>query len=409
MNRSLILLLFPILFANCSDNSEPEVPDPAATITEITESSILFGLNAIKTLSEDPELQNVNLVISPLSIEAALYMTLNGAEGNTESQMANALEFGNIVPNGHNQPFEELVQKLTEENETSTLKIANTVFYDGTGLNPNETFKNLLEIHYNADFTNADFRKASTVNFINDWVKAHTAGKIEKVIENIDSDEFMFLINTLYFKGDWAIGFLENQTSERDFKLSSGNIVKVDMMSSDDYRPVYLGTDYTAVDLPLKDSLFSMTFIQSNDPNEPSDFLNQFDLTELSNFYHNLYDEKLETQRVFLLIPKFETGSKLKLKDMLKKLGMVDAFNELTADFSDLGTGGGNLFLSRVLHDTYLKVDEKGIEGAAVTTVGVAVTSAPPTISFNRPFLFVLRHIETNAIIFIGYIEDPRE
>ena len=188
-----------------------------------------------------------------------------------------------------------------------------------------------------------------------------------------------------------------------------GEVVRTDFMSMDDSRFYQENEDYIGIDIPLKDSLYSMSFILPKTIPDPNKFIQQFQtLDELKSFYDGFYEGFTDRTRVFLRIPKFETKSKLNLTETLKSMGMVEAFQMGNADFTDFGTSWGNLFISRVLHDTYLRIDEKGVEGAAVSTVGVGVTSVPPTISFNRPFIYIIRHIETNAIIFIGNLYDPR-
>ena len=148
-----------------------------------------------------------------------------------------------------------------------------------------------------------------------------------------------------------------------------------------------------------------MTFIQPSDPDITiRDFAASFGQADLDD----LYESKLFTDRVLLYLPKFETGYKVNMNSTLKSLGMEIAFNPQLADLTRLGNAPeGNLYVSRVEHKTYLKIDEKGAEGAAVTSVGVGVTSVPPTLAFDRPFMFVLRDLRFNTIVFIGTIEDP--
>ncbi len=117
--------------------------------------------------------------------------------------------------------------------------------------------------------------------------------------------------------------------------------------------------------------------------------------------------EKAALNRLMLLLPKFEVNYKVQLNEALKSLGMEVAFNPFEANFGKLGESFGNLYLSRVEHKTFLKIDEKGAEGAAVTSVGIAVTSVPPSIRFNRPFVTVLMHKPTETIVFAGKVEDP--
>ena len=138
-----------------------------------------------------------------------------------------------------------------------------------------------------------------------------------------------------------------------------------------------------------------------------NEYLNQFSFSELANVYSTLVNDQLQESRIDLSLPKFELKFKKVISGDLQSMGMVRAFQEANAQLDNLGQAGGNLFISRVIHDTFLKIDEKGAEGAAVTAVGVGVESVPPPFVIDNPFIIVLRHIDTNVPIFIGKIMDP--
>jgi len=148
-----------------------------------------------------------------------------------------------------------------------------------------------------------------------------------------------------------------------------------------------------------------MTFIQPK--NSVAEFLDENTYHEISERYTKLVSDQLQESRLLLKLPKFEVKYKRELSTDLKAMGMPRAFDMNNAQFQKVGNAGGNIYLTRVIHDTFLKIDEKGAEGAAVTTVGFGVESVPPTIIFDRPFLLVLRHVETGIPIFIGKISDP--
>ena len=167
-------------------------------------------------------------------------------------------------------------------------------------------------------------------------------------------------------------------------------------MSKDFELDYFKGTDFEAVKLPFKDTSYAMHFILPN--NDVDDLIAELDfpvfLTSLNTNYRK--------QRIQLFLPKFETAYKINLNQALKSLGMDIAFDPYQADFSNLGEAAGNLFISRVEHKTFFEMDEKGVEGAAVTAVGIGVTSLPPQVRFDKPFLFVLYHHSSEIPIFIG-------
>jgi serpin B len=214
----------------------------------------------------------------------------------------------------------------------------------------------------------------------------------------------MFLINALYFLGDWEKGFPEEGTYDRNFTLSDGSKVPVPMMHVDEYLNFFIGNDLQAVDLGFGDSSVSMGGIQPMEESAPIDaFIRGLDKSRLID----LWNRDLYRSRLFLGLPKFEIAQDLNLNDALKALGMGIAFDPSRADLGRLGQAFGNLYISRVKHKTYLAIDETGAEGAAVTAVGVGVTSAPPTLFFDRPFFFVIRDLQFNSILFAGKVENP--
>lgn len=406
--KALVLLFALLMVSSCTD--EQEQPDPINIDTqEVLDAHLDFGLDIFTSIASQSAYDDENLVMSPLSIQAALYMTLAGAEGNTESEMAQLLALGDITPNDHNLAYQQLEQLLSESSDNTNLSLSNAMFYDIEKIQPADDFVDQLNGFYDAQISSQDFTDANTVDNINAWVEQATEGRIEKVLESIDPMEAMFIINALFMKGDWQKGFNPDLTTDRPFTYPDGQVKNVPTMSADDYYLYYQGQNYTAVDLPLKDSLFSATFILPGNQTPQQLLGNLFSNNNLQTALTDIYEGFSDPQRIQLMLPKFETGSKLKLKDLLISMGMLDAFDMNDANFSDIGSASGNIFLTRVLHDTYLKVDEKGLEGAAVTTVGVGVTSIPPTVSFNKPFLFFVRHIPTNALIFTGIINQPVE
>ena len=221
MNKVLIFTFLLCMFSACTDNNEDNTIIDV-DIDEISDSSIRWGLKSFQAIADNPLCQNENLTVSPISLQAALYMALNGAQNNTESEMAETLELGEIIPNDHNAVFNGFINKLLEGNEITNLNMANSVFFDPDKISLASEFQSQLEEHYQADFIQENFLDPATVDIINNWAKENTEGRIEEIIENIRNDEVMFIINALYFSGDWIKGFSEYMTREDDFNLSTG-------------------------------------------------------------------------------------------------------------------------------------------------------------------------------------------
>lgn len=410
MNRLTALLLLAILCFACDDN--PDIINPTDPIdneppieeqgdsADLYKSMLDLGFKSFLQINKEDDAENI--LISPLSIETALYMAANGAEDETLEEIRSALDFGKFYPSGINILFEDLLEKLNDDGtDKSFLNLSQAAFYNPNLFTMDEGFKSVLEEHYGAEVADDKFNLES----INGWANDKTEGRIPKVLDKIKSEEFMFVMNALYFLGDWESPFPAEDTRDANFQFLDGRRPTVPMMNQDASLSHYIGDDLKAVDMLFADQKFAMTFIQT--PNALDDYLKEKSYLQISERYNKLVNEELQESRILLSLPKFETKYKRELSADLKEMGMVRAFEEANAQLNKVGQAGGNIYLTRVIHDTFLKIDEKGAEGAAVTTVGFGAESVPPPIIFDRPFLTVLRHIETGIPIFIGKISDP--
>ena len=404
-----VLILFGM---SCTKNDCCNIPDAdidlkSIEFAELQNSIHQFSTDLLKNLV-GVESADSNLMISPLSIQIALYMTYNGSNGDTRKAMANVLGWDEIDPKSLNLVYKDLISRLSPKNNSVQLQIANAVFWDKNRITPYDEFRLAMDDSYHAKMLEEDFlnNPKETLDKINNWVDKSTNGKIDKILEELDPTEIMFLVNALYFIGSWDLPFDENQTRVDFFNKLDGKPVEVNFMTQDNYLLAYLGEDYRAVESQFSDSDYAMYFIL---PPE-NEFIDQFILEfNFHNFYKEL-DNLFHEQRIDLWLPKFQIDYKIKLNDALKVLGMEIAFDKLRADFSKLGeVAYGNPFISRVEHKTFLKIDEKGAEGAAVTAVGIAIESAPTRLKFDRPYMTLLLHKETKTPLFIGKIVNPTQ
>lgn len=407
-SKSAIIFLFSLLsiLTSCDNVADLDDQNPPGETTgsalDFQKAVIDYGLTTFqKAVSEGDD----NVLISPLSLETALYMAMNGSSGQTLEEFRVALQLEQFYPQGMNPHYKNLVEKLEPKNGSTRLGIANTVFYDEKMVTFHEAFKETINDVFDGDFNQTDFTDPSAVDIVNEWAEDKTESRIKKILTEISSEEALFLINALFFKADWEKGFEPTATSQRDFTNENNQAVQVDMMFSDDYRRFYQGSEFSAVDLKFSDDEYSMTFILPQIDQSTSDFVNSYSKKDFYEFYIDLYTNKLQEGRIMTRIPKFEIEAHKNMKNMLIEMGLENAFDN--ADLSNMGTFNGRTYISRVLHDTFLKIDEKGAEGAAVTTVGIGANSLPPSIDFTRPFLFIIRHVETNTPIFIGKLGDP--
>lgn len=401
-----ILSTLMILFLSCSSDQDTDpIQNPPieeqGSFEEFSETLNNFGFHSFLYLNQSEE--GANLLISPLSIATALYMTMNGTDGQTLEEFRETLLAQKFYSNGINTHYETLLGQLESSNDAVQLNLNNALFYDDQYVDLNHNYIETVSDVYQVDIQDADFGDAATVDLINSWAEEKTEGKIKEVLKEIKKDEILFLINALYMLADWKNGFDPDLTQERPFIKQNGEVTLNPFVSSDANRRYTKNDDYSAVDMLFSGDEFSMTFVMPED--ELTNYISSFDLSTFTDWYQELYQD-LQEGRVQLCLPKFEIANKILLKDMLIDLGMETAFE--SANLDRMGVFyGGQTYLSRVIHDAFLKLDEKGIEGAAVTTVGVGNESLPPQLCFNKPFLFIIRHIETNTPIFIGKMGDP--
>jgi len=408
--KKMIFLLLALHLVACNksetaaDNSQPNPAPVEGEQSDLEKSMIDFGFKSFLEINSTTEAGD-NILISPLSIETALYMSLNAANDETLQEMLSTLECGTLTTDDVNQHYSTFLSDIARDaTEETYMKSAQAALWSKERILVHDPFKQKIQSFYGVELhelEEVDFVAAT----INAWANDKTEGRIPEVIQEIEDDEILFLMNALYFLGDWAEPFLPEATRKEDFHLITGQTTEVDMMGHDKTFRHYRDDDLEAVDLMFADEKYAMTLIQTEQ--DLDQFLLDNTVSQLSNFYIELVNKQFREGRIVLNLPKFELSYKRNISDDLKALGMPRAFIESEAQFYDLGTAGGHIYMSRVLHDTYLKIDEKGAEGAAVTTVVFAAESLPPTFTFDKPFLIVLRHVETGVPVFIGKMMDP--
>lgn len=356
-----------------------------------------------ETVAWDNEEENI--FISPLSVSMALAMTLNGAEGETLEDMRETLALSGMELDQINESFQSLVELLVTADPQVQLEIANSIWYREDFL-INTEFQQRMEEYFNAKIEGLDFSDPASVNIINNWVKENTEELIETIIDEIPGNVVMYLINALYFKGDWLRQFDPEDTEPADFYLETGGSVEVEMMQQKEQFATYLSDEVQMIELPYGDSLFTMTVLMPGSAETPIDqFVEQMVTDEnLQNWRFNL---TVGSQETTVEMPKFELEYEIKYNEILMAMGMEIAFAPGQADFSGLTEAeSAGLWIDEVKHKTFVRVDEKGTEAAAVTSVAI-VESAPPSIIVNRPFVFIIYERESGANLFMGKVKNP--
>ncbi len=372
----------------------------------VVSANTRFAFNLFRELVAE-ELDK-NIFISPLSISLALAMTYNGAEGTTKDAMAETLNFGNMSLDEINDAYSNLIESLENADQAVQLLFGNSVWMKKE-FEPlvKASFTDRITTWYNGETFTRDFGNPQTVSEINGWVDKRTQGTIKKIIEELDPELVMLLINAIYFKGEWIVEFDEAATQKQDFFLPEGTAMQVDMMSTSGNFSYYSGENCQVARLPYgRDKIAMYVFL----PNEGIS-LDSF-MASLNQTTHDEYISKLRSRgNLIIKLPKFKVEYGVKrLNNVLKKLGMQIAFEPYEADFSGIAsTAPENLYISFVDHKAVVEVNEKGTEAAAVTDVGIGLTSIQPSLSFvvNRPFFFEIRDDRSGSVLFMGRILSP--
>ena len=401
--------------------SDKERAAPSATnieLADLVKGNSAFAFDLYKALSAT----DGNLFYSPYCISLAIAMTYAGARGETESQMAETLHY--LLSQDRLHPaFNALDLELAsrgggaqgKDDEGFRLNIANAVWgqedYDFL-----EDFLDVLAESYGEGVRSMDFREAperSRVT-INDWVAEQTEDRIKHLIPQGAIDRFtrMVLTNAIHFKAAWQYPFDESSTAPRPFHLLDESSIDVPMMRSTARFGYAMGEGYQAVDLPYDGNELSMTILLP-DRGRFREVEESLDAALLSRILGDV-----QSKLVALTMPKFEFESQFRLAETLKTMGMPDAFDRKTSDFS--GMDGQScldgddpcLYIKDVIHRAFVSVDEEGTEAAAATAVVMVVPKSaesspePIRVMADRPFILLIRDRTTDAILFVGRIED---
>ncbi len=405
---TLCLALFAVSFWGCTAAGAQSADLMKGVKANLTEGGILTPEDAAKLADFGVRLfqksagEGKNALLSPLSVLLALGMTENGAKGETLKQMETM--FGLSVKE-MNESLQAYLNTLPA-GEKYKLSAANSIWLkdeEGFAVKPD-----FLQV--NADIYSAGIYKTpfdeGTLKGINSWVSKHTDGMIENILDQIPADAVMYLVNALAFDAEWETIYKDTQVRDGVFTTEDGEKRDVKMMHSAEDR--YLQDENAAGFLKYyADQKYAFAALLPDEGVSVSEYAASLTGEKLMSILKNA-----EAVTVNATMPKFESEFSTELGDTLKSMGMSDAFDAGLADFSGIGTSSnGNIFISRVLHKTYIAVDEKGTKAGAVTAVEMAEGSAMEpqetrTVVLDRPFVYLIIDCETNLPIFMGVLMD---
>ena len=343
--------------------------------------------------------QMKNMMVSPLSAMLALEMTRSGARGETEAEMAEVL-YGELPSQEGRDQLLSFLQNLSEEE----LHFANSIWFrtEGTDFVPNEEFLNACAADYEAELYGAPFDK-STLKDINRWVEAETDGMIKDILNEIPEDAILYLINAMAFDAEWRQTYETYQIRQAEFFPAEEQTRTVDMMYSDE--GTYLSDGAATGFLKPYRKGYAFAALLPAEGTSVDEYLAKLTGEDFVKLM-----ETAEETPVNAGLPKFSARMKLSLNQVLKEMGMPLAFDEIQADFSGMGESSGNIYISRVIQNTFIEVDELGTKAGAVTAVamdtgGSLASEEPKNVILDRPFVYAVVDTEMKLPIFLGVVD----
>ena len=358
-----------------------------------------FTFDFMKILT-DKEKKDINIFASPFSLQTVLAMTAEGAAGDTREEMVKALRLDKYSEEEVTEYFKTLIPALESVDKTTVMEIANS-FWSKESIKIKEDYAAKLKANYYAECKTLknDILKAAAE--INSWCSKKTHGMINQVVDQVPADQMVALVNAIYFKGEWSTPFSESSNYDDNFTNQDGSTKKVTLMSRSANMSVYVGKEASALNLAYGNGAYVMTVILPDKGVDVNTIVAGLDEDTWSNYRFG--GSRYE---VTVSLPKFETeytASGLCIAT-LEDMGMEKAFTR-AANFSGISDTG--LFIDQVIHKAKVKVNEKGTEAAAVSYVGMRLTSAIPPqehiyFKVDRPFIYAISEVSTGAIVFLG-------
>lgn len=408
--KAKIILLF-VLAAVVSCQQENITPDETKNIqldeksAQLVEADNTFGLEAFRLIRESSDKEN--LMVSPLSISVALAMAYNGAEGATKTEMEKTLKLNGLSTEQINNSYKMLIDALQSVDKDVVFEIANAIFY-AQGFNVKADFINTNKTFYDAEVESLNFSLTSAVETINSWVADKTNNKIPTIIDQLSPDDRMVLLNAIYFNGTWTTEFEEEGTKMLNFNKVDNSTIEVATMSKEDKLGYTTNSLFSAIKLPYGTGQYNMLVFLPEGENNSNDLIKEL---SANNWKKWMEDFEIE-DNVVVKMPRFKFAFESPLNDVLKQMGMINAFQPNIADFSKISDE--DLFISSVRHKSFIDVNETGTEAAAVTSVTFTTTSVGPGdgiqriyFTVNKPFVFAITEKDTDAILFIGEVQNP--
>ena len=388
-----------------SETDEETASEPSSELDEaiLSEAQMSFAVSLFKETVKQRE-DDSNQLISPLSVMLALVMTANGAKGETLEEMEALL--GGLDIEELTAALKSYVKKLPED-EKYKLYLANSIWFrdDGDRLTVKEDFLAEGREYFDAEIRKEPF-DSGTLNDINSWIEGKTDGMIKNMLDEIPENAVMYLINALFFDAVWEYPYEDYQVRDGEFYATDGSVKLVKMMESYEFR--YIADDYAKGFIKnYEDGKYAFVALL---PNEGTDIYDYVEMLDAKALYSTLSDVRSYTVKTSL--PQFSYSYDLEMSHVLSELGMEAAFDDGSADFSDMAVSSrGNISISRVIHKTFIDVSQRGTRAAASTVVEptdgcLGEYEGAVDLTLNRPFVYMIIECESKQPLFMGTVID---
>ena len=379
----------------------------------MAEATNKFALDLHKSLVNRDQYVNENLFYSPASLLIALAMTCYGARGNTATEIMKVLHVASVSSSDLNNSMKKFIDTLNgTSDENNKVLTANRLFVEKS-FEILEAFKEGTREFYDAELALVDYiaNAGKAREEINHWVEQKTNDKIKDLIPSgmLSSDTRLTLVNAIYFKGLWLEKFKKERTFSEAFFVSQNEEIKVEMMHQEANFKYFESQELACqvLEMPYIGRKMSMVIYL---PNEISGLAELEEKMTYDNLQKSLPLLDASMDEVEVLLPKFKLTQQFDLNDILSKMGAEEMFIPGKANLS--GISAEPLFVSKVVHKAFVEVNEEGTEAAAATGVGMNMMSMPlpkPIFKADHPFLFLIRHNDSGAILFLGRLVRPTQ
>jgi len=401
---SLTTPVDPVSFISTPETRVPLGAVLPEDVQQIADSNNQFGFKFYQEYIAQQEVLNNNLVFSPWAMSIPLTMLYQGSRATTAEQIQTLMQYQNTKPMT-NQAMNELDGWFRESASSADkvrYQLTNSLWIQ-EDFPIQQDYIDVLTQYYQVEGHQLDManQPLAASQRINEWVNLASNGEFTRLLEAKDISPLTVLIEitVLSFKAKWLNGFHPSSTIPRPFTLLDNTEVTIDMMLGFDSLDHARIANYQVLELPLEGRQFSMLLILP----DLGDYLEVE--AGLSRAMMNEIDATLESKHVAFVLPKFDLSTKISLIDLLTQLGMSDSFDG-RANFG--GISQSSIYISKMGHNAKISIDENGVSATAVTDVGASVTSADVLeISFNRPFIFMIRDQRFKTILFLGRVLDP--